>query len=250
MDQAEKLRLLVKKEQESRYSKKSFFFCSLTGGSGCTTVVLNVADILAKEFKIIIVELNFLTPSICNYLNLINNFNFEDIYIKNNFENYIQNYRKNFDVFCANYLSDYENYGEIKNNIIKLDNFFGVNYNIVLYDVGSQIFFFDYRIFFEKIFFVLEPKKNCYNNFFRLLQKVNYLDKKTEIIINKVKDNAQTKSKFSILREKSDKINNIFLIDYFKKVDMLSEYKDYIQETKSISQSSSVIANNIKLRLI
>ena len=61
MDQAEKLRHLVEnnRHREKIFSFKSFFFCSLNGGTGCSTIALNTADLLSKEFKVILVEYNF-----------------------------------------------------------------------------------------------------------------------------------------------------------------------------------------------
>lgn len=250
MDQAEKLRLLIKKQNKNSYSNKSIFFCSLTGGSGCTTVAYNTAKLLSKELKVLMIEYNFFAPSLSNYLGLINNFDFKDIFLDENYTKNIINITDNLDIFFVNILNESENIDVLKNNLINLEKYFKLNYNVIVFDLGSTFLLYNYKLFLDKIFFVAFSYINDYNNLYRFFSENKFMDKKADIIINRYNKYYKIKDKLYKLKLKRQNINDIYFIKHDKRLDKQIDFNDIRINSSLICTALEPVVNSIKDRLI
>lgn len=250
MDQAEKLRILIKQQNSNIFSRKSFFFCSLTGGTGCSTIVYNIADNLAKDLNVLIVDYNVFSFSFANYLNLVSKNSFKNTFDNDSFENNIHNVKPNLDVFLLNMLTKIDNFDIIKNNLMKLDKFFSSKYHLVLFDLGVSFFLYDYNSFFDKLFFVTLSKYNDYNNLFRFFSANSNVEEKSNIIVNKYKSFFKIKDKYKSFKNKNKCTNDIYFVKYDKKFEKLNDFNDLFIYSSLVSKSLSLVVDNIKKRLI
>jgi MinD-like ATPase involved in chromosome partitioning or flagellar assembly len=250
MDQAEKLRFLIKNQNKEKYSNKSFFFCSLTGGTGCTTLLYNIGKELSKELNVLIVEQNYLTPGLSNYLGLINNFDYEEIICNENYAKNIEKIEKNLDVFCVNMIMKNDLFDTLNNDLIKLEKYFSSKYNIILFDLGTSFFLYNYQSFFEKIFFVAFSRINDYNNLYRFFIANKNIEPKANVIINKYFKLYKIKEKFYNLQQKTKNINDVFFIKRDKYFEKLYDFNEIFIDSSIVKKNLKSVISIMKMKLI
>jgi len=251
-DQAEKLRYLVKKKSGLYLSDKSFIFCSLCGGSGCSLIALSLSFELSKDLKVIVIENNYLSPSFANYLNLVNNYNFNNIIRNEEIEKQIMKISDNFDIIYTNLLDNYnEDYFEVKNFIFKIDNFLKDKYNILFYDFGNEFLFYNYFNFLEKIFLIIKSDDNSFSNLYRFLKKIQREEKKIYLIINLIYNERKVNEKIKFITNETKNIEKIYFIKYNEKiVKYLNEQKDIRKIFELLNKENKMLIEDIRKLIV